>query len=428
MAFDQCLYVKECRIEGSTSDALSIANRVQVPAADLGDLYVDVLCGHSSPKAECGDHFGDPNHYAAVVYLYAADLTLEQQAGPSAGNAGGELASAPTVGGTSDLTFAASDPGAGVYEAQFSVDGQVVQSSVVDENGGRCKNVGETSDGRPAFLYLQPCLASVSADVGLDTTRIANGVHHLVVSVLDAAGNAAPVLDRQITIYNKPPPGTPGPPNGVNASTQASLVVRWKHSAKAAITSSYGSSHAIVGRLTAAAGVPIVGAQIEVLAKQSLTGTRAVALASPRTDSRGDFTLRLARGLSSRSLRFVYRAHLGDPVAAASRTLRLNVRAPILLAIAPRITSVGRSIAFHGRLRGGPVPAEGKQLILEARAPGSSWIEFQVVRTDARGRFHAGYRFKFPGPAVYQFRARSEPESDYPFAAGASRAVAVRER
>ncbi len=116
---------------------------------------------------------GDPNGYAAVVYLYAADLILEQSAPPSASNVSGELASAATVSGTSDVAFSASDPASGVYEAVFSVDGEVVQSTVVDEDGGRCRNVGQTTDGLAAFLYVQPCPASVNADVGFDTTRVA---------------------------------------------------------------------------------------------------------------------------------------------------------------------------------------------------------------------------------------------------------------
>ena len=66
--------------------------------------------------------------------------------------------------------------------------------------------------------------------------------------------------------------------------------------------------------------------------------------------------------------------------------------------------------------------------MLEARSPGGPWIEFDVVRTDARGRYHASYRFKFPGPADYQFRVLCEPESDYPFATGSSNVVGVRER
>ena len=98
------------------------------------------------------------------------------------------------------------------------------------------------------------------------------------------------------------------------------------------------------------------------------------------------------------------------------------------MTVAPRTASVGRSIFFHGRLLGGPIPAGGKQLVLEARSPGGPWIEFDVIRTGAHGRYHASYRFKFPGPARYQFRVSCEPESDFPFAAGSSNVVGVRER
>jgi hypothetical protein len=108
--------------------------------------------------------------------------------------------------------------------------------------------------------------------------------------------------------------------------------------------------------------------------------------------------------------------------------LELNVRAGIAVGVSPQTTSVGQEIFFHGRLLAGPVPTAGKQLVLEARSPGGGWIEFKVIRTAPRGRFRATYRFRFPGPADYQFRAVSEPESDYPFAGGASNVVRVHER
>ena len=114
----------------------------------------------------------------------------------------GELASASTVSGTSDVAFDASDPGSGVYEAVFSVDGQVVQSTVLNENGGRCRNVGQTTTGCRRSCTCSRARPSVSVDVGFDTTRVGNGAHHLVVSVMDAAGNTATVLDREITVAN----------------------------------------------------------------------------------------------------------------------------------------------------------------------------------------------------------------------------------
>ncbi len=392
-------------------------------------INVSATCaGSTEAPVTCQEAVGDPNGYAAVIYLYAADLVLEQKEGPSVSYVGGDLASAPTVSGTSDVAFSASDPGAGVYQAVFSVDGHVVQQTVLDENEGKCRNVGQTTDGSAAFLYLQPCAAAVSVDVGLDTTQLSNGVHSLVVDVTDPAGNEAPVLERNITIANPVAPPGPGPVNGANASSQASLTVRWTHTASARLAVGYGHAETAVGRLTGPGGVPISGARVEVQATPSFAGARPQAMADLVTDGDGRFGLRLPAGVSSRALRFAYRVHVGDALPVATHTLVLGVRAGIALTIAPRTASVGSSIHFSGRLRGGPVPGEGKQLVLEARSPGGRWIEFEVVRTDSRGRYRASYRFKFPGPAHYQFRVVSEPESDYPFLAGSSSVVSVFER
>lgn len=144
-----------------------------------------------------------------------------------------------------------------------------------------------------------------------------------------------------------------------------------------------------------------------------------------RTAANGRFTLRLRGGLSSRTLHLSYRSHVDEATPTVTRALVLGVRAPVSLAITPRTAGVGQSIHFSGRLHGGPIPAGGKPLVLEARSPGGSWLEFDVVHSDSRGRYHAGYRFKFPGPALYQFRVVCEAESDYPFATGSSNVVSV---
>jgi hypothetical protein len=426
--YDECVFTLGCQQKGNLREPLSAANRLVLPSGALGPgLYVNANCG-VIPGHSCQPNGGDPNGYAAAVYLYAADLTLEQSAGPNATAVTGELASAPTVRGLSDVAFDATDPGAGVYEALFSVDGRVVQRSVLDDNGGRCRDVGQTTDGLPAFLYVEPCRPSVSADVPFDTTSVGNGAHHLVVSVIDAAGNAAPVLDRTLTISNPPPPGTPGPANGTNASAQASLTARWRDTRKASLTSTYGRARTLTGRLTAPGGAPISDAAVGLRASPSSAGAKPVVLTSPRTDANGRFSFRVPAGTPSCTLRLAYRAHVGDALPVATRTLRLNVRAGIVLRVAPHTASVGSGIRFRGRLRGGPIPRGGKQLVLEARSPGSAWIEFKVVSTDAHGHYAASYRFKFPGPADYRFRVRSEAESDFPFAAGSSNVVSVHER
>ncbi len=355
--FEECLFGLGCTDKGDLAQPQSAENRVVVPVSNLSSrLYVEASCGGTA-KFECKEGEHDQSGYAAVVDLYAADIVLEQSAGPTASNVSGELANAPVVQGSSDVAFSATDPGSGVYEAVFSVDGQVVQSTVVDENGGRCRNVGQTTDGLAAFLYVHPCAASVSADVPFDTTKVSNGPHHLIVSVIDAAGNAATVLDRQITVAN---PGAPGPANGTDASAQAKLSASWKGTSRERITRAYGSSEWVDGRLTGPGGVPISGAVIEVVATPAYSGAKPVTMASPRTGANGRFSMRVAPGLSSRTLLFVYRSHLGDAAPAATRTLTLQMRAGISLSIAPRTASVGRSIFFRGRLLGQAHPG-GRQ-------------------------------------------------------------------
>lgn len=423
--FDECIFTQGCSSQGESRNPLSIANRVPVPAANVGSaIYGDVSCGGGSERL-CPGGAGDANAYAAALYIYSADITLDQPEGPHASDVGGELTTAPALRGTSNVSFEATDPGAGIWEAVFAVDGQTVERRVVSENGGRCREVGQTTDGLPAFLYLQPCPQSVSAEVPFNSTAVANGEHRLTVTVLDAAGNAAPVLNRAVTVENPPPPGAP---NGTNASAQASLSVHWAGTAKASVLGGFDRGRTLSGRLTTASGAPIAGAQIDLRATPAYSGARPVAMASPRTDANGGFALAVPAGTSSRTLRFAYRAHLDDAEPAATRTLRLSTRAGIVLHVTPHTAAAGRSIFFRGLLRGGPIPRGGKQLVLEARSPGSGWIEFEVIRTDARGRFRASYRFKFPGPADYAFRVRSEAESDFPFAPGSSNLARVHER
>ena len=77
-------------------------------------------------------------------------------------------------------------------------------------------------------------------------------------------------------------------------------------------------------------------------------------------------------------------------------------------------------------LHGGPIPEGGKQLVLEATS-GGEWVQFNTIRTDAKGRYHSSYRFKFPGPVTYHFRVLSRYEADFPFLDGTSNTVTVHE-
>lgn len=441
---------------GDTAQPESPSNLVTVLPEYLGaGLYLNVSCGGTS-KFKCPSGKGDANGYAAVVYLYAADLTLEENTQPVVENVSGELATASILSGTADLSFAASDPGSGVYQAVFTLDGVQSGRTLIDENGGRCRDLGGTGDGLPAFLYLQPCASSVSADVPFDTTGLSDGTHHLLVAVTDAAGNSTVVLDRKIDVANHPSQLLPGagqgasgaagqvapgagqaipalgPANGTPASAAASLSAHWSSSAHTALSARFGSAHTVSGRLLAPGGAPIVGAQVQAQFLPACLGARALALAAARTGANGAFTLRLPASLPSGRLTLAYSAHSGQVSPDVTAALALTVPASLSLRVSPRSSHAGGTIRFSGNLHGTPLPRGGKQLVLEARAAGagshSPWRQFRVLTTGAHGAFKASYRFRLPGPITYQFRAVSPHEADFPYATGASNLVSVRER
>ncbi|HXB64643.1 MAG TPA: hypothetical protein VNV42_07185 [Solirubrobacteraceae bacterium] len=378
--------------------------------------------------AECPKDSGDSRGYDAEIELFAADIVLSQANGPTVSAVSGGLAEDPIVTGTSDVAFHAADPGSGVYEAIVTLDGQPVEHQIIEEENGRCRSLGGTTDGLNAFLYTKPCPAEASADLPLDTVALSNGPHHLIVTVTDAAGNSATVLDREITVANNLPPGcaATGIVGAHGASETVALTANWKGHRGGHLRARYGAAHAVEGRLTDAAGA-IANAPVEVCELPAYRGAPTTLLAVARTDATGRWRITLSDALPSGTLRVAYRANPLQELPAALASLTLTVPAALRLHVAPHRARSEGVIRFHGRLLGGPIPSGGKQLILEARSPGGRWLEFHVIRTGPTGAFAYRYRFRLPGPARYRFRAVSEAEADYPFAAGASNVVRVRE-
>jgi hypothetical protein len=197
---------------------------------------------------------------------------------------------------------------------------------------------------------------------------------------------------------------------------------------KSLLKSGFGHRHVVSGRLATAQGEPISGATLDVISKTTAVNARALAKRGPQTGSDGGFSMVLPRGVSSRDLTLRYRSHVADTIPVAASSLRLRVRAGVRLTVRPRRAVRGQTVRFHGQLLGGPIPRGGKQLVMTVRGQTGGWLRFDVVRTDSRGRFSLGYRFKQPGAARYRFRALSLAEAAYPYLAGGSNVAAVRKR
>ena len=335
------------------------------------------------------------------------------------------------------MNFTATDPGPGVYQVRVKVDGNQVWAETPNDNSGKCVPTG-TAAGVRVFDAFQPCPTEAAVHAEIHTAILADGTHTVTVEVEDAAGDVSTVYSGTLITLNHPvstilppaPAPVRGPANGTPASESAVLSAQWaRKSGKSAsaLTSTYGHPHEITGRLTNTAGASIAGALVEASQKPASLGATASSMTGAHTSSTGAFTVLVPANSPSTSIELAYRSHIGDTVPVATAALTLRVHAGIALRIAPRISSVGHRIVFSGVLHGALIPPGGKQLVLEASS-GGEWIEFRTISTDAKGRFHASYRFKFPGPVKYRFRVISRYEADFPFLEGASNVVDVRER
>jgi hypothetical protein len=198
-----------------------------------------------------------------------------------------------------------------------------------------------------------------------------------------------------------------------------------RKTARSRLTVDYGAAAELRGRLTDARGAGLGRRPVAVV-------TRSAGGGAPRrrrvvTHREGRFALRLPPGTSRRVLVSFHGS--GGLAPARHRPLELRVRAGVSLAAAPLRLRTGEAVTLSGRVRPGParIPARGKLVTVQylERASGR-WRPALVVRTGARGRFKARYRFRYiTGAARIRLRATALPEAGWPYAAGSSPPVTL---
>jgi hypothetical protein len=405
-----------------------------LPSGRGGNLYLSAGCG-GQPEAGRVCNEGGSEGAWSLVRLWWANLLLANEATPSASGVGGTLLS-PNVAGTAELTLNAADPGGpGVYLVIVQIDGKTVYSGTPSSNGGKCAAVGATG-GALMFDYSQPCPASESVDLPINTTSLPNGQHTLKVSVQDAAGNSAVVYDGTIstkqpsndslgalpglgTTAGSSPASTPvAVANGATASHTARLSL----GVKRRITRPYAHrALRATGRLLDGQGHPIVGATLDVL--QQISGSPSLTvIGHAKTRANGTFAAAVPGG-PNRTIEIAYRAFSTDAGYAATAKIAEAVKAGVKLSVSPHRTGSEGTITLSGQVLG-PVPAEGVAVELLVHYRGR-WEPFRVPQTDSRGRFEVVYQFQ-GGIGHFPFRASVlGGQTGFPFAHGESRAVDV---
>jgi hypothetical protein len=177
------------------------------------------------------------------------------------------------------------------------------------------------------------------------------------------------------------------------------------------------------GRITKPGRQPVSNADIEVWQQLRMPGADWRRISTVRASKRGRFRFVAAKG-PARTLRFRYP---GTPLVTG-RSATVNRRVAAVTSMRPSRRSVvnGEEITFHGRLKGGYLPATSKLVELQALTRGR-WITFGTARANPRTGLWA-YRYRFSatkGRVRYRFRARVPKEVTYPFETGVSRRVAV---
>ena len=362
----------------------------------LSQFFSALRCGSRDGPGPCqanGSHF-----VLRWITLRLDDLKVPQVLSAS----GSLLGNGSPQRGERSLSLRLRDVGGGLLRTRVEVDGQRFAEQAVDDNGGRCK---------APFVAPVPCKLEANVELPIDTTRIADGRHHLAVRVFDATGvNSALYGPISIDVDNPggavaPAPRLSCPPRGAGRFTRqhATRVTR------------FGGTASVSGRV--AGRISLRGARVALV---DPSGRRATARSS-RVRPGGRFRLRL-RPRTSQLVRPILLGASGAPRVCGA-PVRLSVRAGVKLAVAPSRLGNGESIRMQGRLRGLPTPRIGKMILIQARAKdASAWTRVSMIRAGASGRFTFRYRFRRTFQrTTYEFRAVSPRQRDYPYARGWSR-------
>ena len=425
LAFDSCVSSAGCITSAPYRGSISPESEIKVPPQNLlpgpsglpAGIYMATGCSTGEP-AKDGQCEGNPRGLTTFAGLTSATITLEDDTPPQATAIGGTLTTATDLEGTQTLAIDASDTGPGIYQAILEVDGQAAQSTIVDNNGGHCQNVGQSTDGRPAFLYVVPCKLEINDQyVSFNVSQIPEGPHKLTVLVTDAAANATTAFERDVPIGRGACNGTCDDQAQLAASDAALLKPITRHYAQSALT--------ISGVLHEPSGAFVAGAQLELLQQASYTAAPLVPIATTTTNPTGGWSFNVPRG-PSRLLRVAWRCRALDAGYATQLGYHEQVYADIALK-APRRVRVGTLFAFRGKLAGGYIPPERSTIQMEIFYRGR-WRTIETLRTGPHGGFVYPYAFSTGARGSYLFRASIQYSHAYPFLASTSAPVRVRVR
>jgi hypothetical protein len=294
--------------------------------------------------------------------------------------------------------------------------GDPIRVAVSASDNVRIARVAFSIDGK---ALANDTTAPYTASLG--SAKLAFGRHTIEARAFDGAGQQG-TATANVEVFD----AGPGDPNGNPTTRDAHITGGFGKRRRARVTVGYGKGARLRGRLLTTGGQPIAGATLEVASRilAGNRGFRVIAGAHVVTGAKGRFSYRVPKG-ASRQVRIAYRAYSRDATFAAQRLFSLRTRAGVRLRVTPRRVRVGGRIRLSGNLRGGPKPAAGVLVVLQAHERGR-WRSFRTVRTERKGgRFSTRYRFTSGRTGTFPIRALVRKQIGYAYSTGSSRSKRV---
>ncbi len=345
---------------------------------------------------------------------YTLKLWLRDQAG----NQDERLAASPVT-----LRYDDASPSAS-FELPDPNDPTLVAVKTTDRGSGvTAGQIQMRRQGVPQWLTLPTTVdATGRLTAHIDDERLGDGVFELQATATDAAGNqrtTAQRADGSAATFTLP--------LRLKTSLRSGVVVRRRGLARLARSAyaRYGQLVRVRGRLRTPEGNPLQDVDVQAFTqiRDGITPPRLIA--TVKTSRTGAFSFLVRKG-PSRSIRIRYNGT--NQIRPATKNLLLNVRSDTSMRPNRRRVVNGETVRFHGRLKTGRIPQDGKLVEVQVWVRGK-WRTFATARAGRHGSWSYDYRFDGTrGRQVYRFRAKVPPETGYPFAAGRSRIVRVHVR
>jgi hypothetical protein len=296
---------------GSSAAIWDTGNRVQLAVADGRWRYTGGCDSTSGCNIAAGSVF---------LRIFGGKLALRDAADPQlVGSVSGSVAESAVVSGIADVTFSASDLGSGLYRARILVDDQIVRTTMVDSNAGRCVDVEPQNSDDYEFASATPCKLNASVSTSVDTRAIPDGAHRVKVAVEDASGNETTVFNKAVVVSNHAvlPAGGFGQVVDQSRPTLAFFVSRKRLR--------NGQALRYFGSLS---GTGNSRRFVDVQVRKSKTQWQVVC--SVQTDPTGRYACRHRFKRTFRKTRYVFRARVRAQAGLSIATLTTSTRSVLV--------------------------------------------------------------------------------------------------